>query len=87
MTRIVETTIFKFDELPEATQAKVISSWRDNDTFYWGDEWRDSLDAFAERAPVRIRGWSVGYPHTFVSYEFSTSNGYAEETAAHTTST
>jgi hypothetical protein len=69
MARMMEIYAYKFDELPEATQTKIIDNWRTNDTFFWADEWRDSLNAFADHAPLRIRDWSVGYPGTFLHYE------------------
>ena len=68
MARTVEITLYKFDELDEAVQRRVIERWRDNDDFFWGDEWRDSLKAFEQVAPVTLRDWQVGYPGTFVSF-------------------
>lgn len=69
MARTVEITLYKLDELDEAVQRRVIDRWRDNDTFYWGDEWRDSLNAFEKVAPIKVRDWSVGYPGTYVTFD------------------
>ena len=68
MARTVEITLYKFDELEERVQQRVIDGWRADDQFFWGDEWQDSLNAFEKIAPITIRDWQVGYPGTFVSF-------------------
>jgi hypothetical protein len=74
----MEIYAYKFDELDPKVQAKVVEQWRYNDTFHWGDEWRDSLKAFAGRAPLTIRDWSVGYPGTYVSFEMDEDDNYGD---------
>lgn len=69
MTRTVEITLYKLDELDEAVQQRVIEGWRYNDSFPWADEWRDSLDAFADRAPIKIRDWEIGYRSNGVTFD------------------
>lgn len=69
MTRTVEITLYKLGELDERTQQRVIDGWRANDQFPWGDEWRESLDAFAKIAPLTIRDWSVGYRSNGVTFD------------------
>ncbi len=68
MARTVELTVYRFDELDERTQQRVIDSWREGREFPWADEWRDSLDEFAKLAPITIRDWSVGGRDTGVSF-------------------
>jgi hypothetical protein len=69
MARTLEITVYKLDELDEAMQQRVIQSWRDGDHFFWEDEWRDSLHAFAKIAPIKVRDWSVGYGGTYVTFD------------------
>ena len=69
MARTIEVTIYKFDELDAAIQQRVIERWREGDQFFWGDEWRDSLNAFAKIAPIKVRDWSVGYGDTYVTFD------------------
>jgi hypothetical protein len=69
MARTVEITLYKLDELDEAVQRRVIEGWRNNETFPWDGEWRDSLDAFEKVAPIKVRDWSVGYPGTYVTFD------------------
>jgi hypothetical protein len=69
MARTIEVTIYKFDELGAAMQQRVIERWREGDNFPWGEEWRDSLDAFAKIAPIKVRNWSVGYGETYVTFD------------------
>lgn len=68
MARLMEVYAYKLDELDPKVQTKVIEQWRYNDTFYWADEWRESLKAFADHAPLTIRDWNVGYPGTYVDF-------------------
>ena len=79
MARPIELMAYAFDELDPEVQAKVIERWRYNDTFFWADEWRDSLKGFCDHAPIKVRDWNVGYPGTYVS--FSITGDYAEELA------
>jgi hypothetical protein len=69
MARTIEVTLYKFDELGAAMQQRVIEGWRAGDQFFWEDEWRDSLHAFAKLAPIKVRDWSVGYGGTYVTFD------------------
>ena len=69
MTRTVEITLYKLGELDEAVQRRVIERWRENDSFHWADEWQESLKAFEQVAPIKVRDWSVGYPGTYVTFD------------------
>jgi hypothetical protein len=68
MARTIEVTVYKLDELDVAMQQRVIEGWRAGDQFFWEDEWRDSLHAFAKIAPIKVRDWSVGYGGTYVTF-------------------
>jgi hypothetical protein len=69
MARVLEVTVYKLDELDADVRQRVISNWREGDTFFWSDEWRDSLDAFAKIAPLTIRNWEVGYRSNGVTFD------------------
>jgi hypothetical protein len=69
MARTIEVTVYKLDELGAAMQQRVIEDWRAGDQFFWEDEWRDSLHAFAKIAPIKVRDWSVGYGGTYVTFD------------------
>ena len=78
MARTLEITVYKLDELDEAMQQRVIQSWRDGDHFFWEDEWRDSLHAFAKIAPIKVRDWSVGYGGTYVTFDMDQDDNYGD---------
>jgi hypothetical protein len=78
MARALTLYAYKFDELDPKVQAKVIERWRYNDTFFWADEWRDSLKAFADHAPLTIRDWNVGYPGTYVDFIIHEDDNYGD---------
>jgi hypothetical protein len=57
--RIVQQTVYTFDELPDHAKSKAIESYRDGMEYFWGDEWRDSLDAFCKEFGLDVRNWRV----------------------------
>jgi hypothetical protein len=69
MARTIEVTIYKLDELDAAMQQRVIEGWRSGDQFFWDDEWRDSLNAFAKIAPLTIRNWEIGFGINGVTFD------------------
>ena len=50
--------IYKFNELPEKTQDKIIESWRENDQPYFADEIEETLKAFEKVLNVKVTDWS-----------------------------
>lgn len=55
--------LFDIDELPENIREKIVCHWRDNDHFYWLDEWEETLKAFFEHfsGEISLRDWSWCY--------------------------
>jgi hypothetical protein len=49
MPRVIEKTVYQFDELSPEAQEKAIASYRD-DEGYLGDEWWDSVYEMVETA-------------------------------------
>ena len=78
MARVLEITVYKFDELDANVQQDVISNWRNGDHFYWSDEWQESLNAFAKLAPITIRNWEVGYRSTGVTFDVDEDDNYGD---------
>ena len=72
--RYIKIPVHELTELDERTQEHVITHWRDNDYFHWGDEWRATLDAFAAKfsAVATIRNWEVStWRHSFIDVGYS----------------
>jgi hypothetical protein len=78
MARVLEVTVYKLDELDAAMQQRVISGWRDGEQFFWSEEWRNSLDAFAKIAPLTIRNWEVGYRSNGVTFDMDQDDNYGD---------
>lgn len=63
--RTIETTVYNFDELPEAIQERVIESWTMGD-FPYRDEIEATLNALQRLLNVAVHGWEYGLEyHTF----------------------
>ena len=63
-------TIYKFDELPtERAKERARDWWREGMDFPWGDESRESIQAFCEHFGVTLKSWSVG---PYAPFDFST---------------
>jgi len=78
-TETVTRTIYKFDELPENVQQKIIEGWRTDDYFHWGDEWRNSLEAFDRNFPVKVRDWEVNpFGNSYVQWSLTCADSEAE---------
>jgi hypothetical protein len=58
--RTQEISIYKFSELPEDTQEKVIEHFREGDQNFWSKENEETLKAFEEFFPVKIKDWEYG---------------------------
>ena len=70
-------TTYSFDELPVETQEQIADSWRNDDYFFWGDEWRDSLHKFADCFGLHVKDWCIDlYGQSYVEFEFEDDNYY-----------
>ena len=64
MPRVIETTVYKFEELPEETQAKVLDKYRgwNTDHFEWWewtyDMWKDRLKTYGF---TDVKIWFSGF--------------------------
>lgn len=60
--RTVEVCLYKFEELSDKAKDRARDGFRQHgDLFAWGDEWAESLKAFAAKFGVRVKNWSIGY--------------------------
>lgn len=59
--------IFKFSELSEEVQAKILEKWEPFE-YAWGEENRESLDAFCEEFGVKVSEWNID--RGYISWNF-----------------
>lgn len=71
-------TLYKFEELPEETQEKIVSTWRNNDTPHWLDENTQTLDEFCSIFPVKVTDWEYGYCN-YINWQMETIDYYYQE--------
>jgi hypothetical protein len=63
---------YSFDELDQEIQEKIAETWRANDSFFWADEWLDSLKGFAEYFGININDWIIDlYGRSYVYFDFN----------------
>ncbi len=63
-------TVYTFDELPtERAKERARDWWRAGGELFWGDESRESIQAFCEHFGVKLTDWSVG---PYAPFDFST---------------
>ena len=73
-----EITLFKLSELPEDTQRKVISSFRDDDPSPWESENADTLKAFTRIFPVKVRNYEYE-DRAIINFTIDAGWDYGEE--------
>lgn len=55
MARVIETTVYSFDELSDSAKESARDNFRnDGDLWGWQSEWWNSAEAFSKIAPIRI---------------------------------
>jgi hypothetical protein len=64
--RIEERKLYQFDELEEKAQRKALDYYMTD--YPWGDENRESLDAFCNCFSVKVKDWDI--ERGFISWEF-----------------
>jgi hypothetical protein len=65
--------IYKFNELPEKVQEKIIESWRDNDEPHFAGEIEDTLKVLEKLLHVTVKEWS--YDDDNYSFKLSDRSG------------
>lgn len=75
--RIIETAVYKFDELSEQAQQKVIENWRTDEQHPWSDENRESLEAFCNLFPIKSTDWEYGY-RNYINSRFTGDSDHEE---------
>lgn len=70
--KTVNLNLYSFDELSESAQEKVISTWRDNDEYFWGSENSESLKAFCKIFAIKIKDYDYGY-RNYINSSFNLS--------------
>jgi hypothetical protein len=70
--KTVNLNLYSFDELSENAQEKVISTWRDNDLYFWDSENTNSLNAFCKIFDIKIKDYEYGY-RNYINSSFNLS--------------
>lgn len=69
--RTESVNVFTFEELSDRAKESARDWWRELATEpAWADEWRTSLTAFCNATGIEARDWDIGYPGTYIRYEF-----------------
>jgi hypothetical protein len=67
-TMTITKTVYKFEELPEDVQEKVVENFGNDTSYFWEGENRDTLMAFEKVFPVKVRNWEYGY-RNFINFD------------------
>jgi len=74
MPRTITYKVYSFRELSEAAKEKAIQWYRekfDDREPAWAEENRQSMEAFAEVFPVKVRKWQYDQSNGFVAFDFT----------------
>lgn len=70
--KIIQKHVYRFSELPEETQEKILDDWRNNDIFPFEQEHKGTLEDFENRFPIHVKHWEVDlYGRSHISAEFT----------------
>ena len=69
-TETIEHTYYKFDELSDSAKQHIYETWRNDDTYHWREENKDSLYKFAEYFDITITDFEYGY-HNYCSFKLN----------------
>lgn len=70
--KTIEIQLYKFSELSEEAKQTAIKNYRNkNDEYFWADENRATMEAFAEIFPIKVTNWSYGGRGEGVSFHFT----------------
>lgn len=58
--REISVMVYEFEELPEDVQDKVLDGFRDGDLYVWENENLETLKAFENIFPVKVKSWEYG---------------------------
>jgi len=68
--RTITEHIFTIKELSDKSKEKAYNNWLSNEPYSWNNENKDSLIAFCEIFPIKIKDWSYGGGRDHISAEF-----------------
>lgn len=77
-TKTIE--VYEFKELTEKAKEKAIQEYRDkNHTFFWNDEYKNSLNEFEKHWPIKINNYEISaYCHCFIDWEYTGDEQHGE---------
>lgn len=77
MARVIETTVYSFDELSDSAKESARDNFRnDGNLWGWQSEWWQSAQAFGKIAPIRIT--SADYDRAQVDIEWTDGDAIAD---------
>lgn len=59
MSKQMSVTVYSFDELSEAAKDKARQWWLDGMEYSWGEESRESIEAFCQYFGISLKSWCV----------------------------
>ena len=75
MPRIIEKTVYKFDELSDSAKKRARDWYRSTDDGCWNEEYKASINAFVDHFGATLVDWNIG-PWSPLDYkvDFDNSN-------------
>jgi hypothetical protein len=65
--KVIETTVYSFDELSDQAKEKARDQWRANSDFLWSDEAENSIKEFCGHFGIKLIYWDVS-PYSSPDY-------------------
>lgn len=62
--------VYTFQELSNKAKERAINRFREGCDFPWSNEYRKSLEHFAECLNLEIKDYNIGYPDTYVTADY-----------------
>lgn len=71
--RTITKNTYTFEELSEKAKENAISAYRNqSNDYFWCDDYRASLDAFANDFSIKITDWSISpYSYSYIDFVFT----------------
>lgn len=73
--RVIEQTIYTFEELSEEAKEKARDWMRSNGDTFWDEESKDSIQAFCDHFRVALKSWNIG-AHCPINYKVEYFNSH-----------
>jgi len=72
MSKTITIEVYSIKELPEKVQQKVYYEWLSNVVYPWADDNRETLEAFENIFPIKVKDWEYGgYNNNYIHFEMT----------------